>query len=72
MLSALLESDCFYRMIFFKKKATKMLRFAFCKISVTSIWFLFLDWTDGPVGGRCPCLLFFRRSYIVIESSVKL
>ena len=26
-----------------------MLSFAVCKISVISIWFLFLDWTDGPV-----------------------
>ena len=41
-----------------------MLNFAFCKISVTSIWFLFLDWTDGvdAVGGSCPYLLFFQRT----------
>ena len=26
-----------------------MLSFAACKISVISTWFLFLDWTDGPV-----------------------
>ena len=57
---------------FFLKKATKMLSFAFCKISVTSIWFLFLDWTDGPVGGRSLLIILQKDYYIVIESSVTL
>ena len=53
---------------FFLKKAAKMLSFAVCKISMISIWFLFLDWTDGPVRvlnyvPSCPTCLTRLRAF---------